>query len=368
MKSALIIGGGFSGCTAALMLREKGFKVKLLEKSDVLGGGCRTYYYHGHPYTFGPHHLLINLHEMYVHDYFTRFLELRELSHHTMTYVSQDDRFYTYPIHEDEIKDMPDYDKIRHELDSRKGVDDSKNFEEYWQNSIGETLYNKFIHTYSEKMWQVKNNKELDEFSFSPKGATLKTGSKQCFEGQKLIAYPVKLNGYNDYFEICVQGCDVRFNSPVEQFDLDNKRVYAAGEWHSGDVVINTASIDSVFDYCLGELRYIGRDFIKLILPVERVTPDPYHFIHYAGDEPYTRVVEYKILTGYKANDTLLGIEFPSFNNKLYPYPIKSEISRAASYLSMLPKDCYSLGRMGKYHYDNMDVIVKDCMALMKQI
>ncbi len=310
--------------------------------------------------------MLINVDETYIWDCFSSFLELRELQHHTLTYVSQDDRFYTYPIHWDEAKDMPDKDTIIHELENTGLLDCANDFENYWIGSVGKTLYDKFINSYSKKMWQIKNNKELDEFSFSPKGVTLKKGSKQCFEGQKIIAYPEKLDGYNSYFEKCVEGATVVFNTWVKSFDVEQKKILAGDQWISGDIIINTASIDSVFDYMYGELRYIGRDFLKIILPVERITPKPYYYIHYAGDEPYTRIIEYKLLTGYKAPDTLIIVETPSFNNKLYPYPIKSEIAKAGKYLNALPSDVYSLGRLGRYHYDNMDVIVKDCMQLIK--
>lgn len=366
MKKAIIVGGGFAGCTAAYMLKQKGFDITMIEGSDVLGGGCRTMFYHGHPYTYGPHHLLINVDEMYVWDYFSRFLTLRELKHHTMTYVSQDDSFYTYPIHKDEIERMPDKDSIYGELSNREDVENSNNFEEYWMNSVGNTLYEKFIKTYSKKMWQIKSNKMIDEFGFSPKGVALKEGSKQCFDGQKVIAYPVELDGYNSYFERCVSDCRVIFKVFVDKFDLDNKRVLVNEEWITGDIIVNSASLDIVFEYMYGELKYIGRDFLKIILPVERITPDPYYFIHYAGDEPYTRIMEYKLLTGYQSPDTMIGIEFPSFKNKLYPYPVKSEIEKAKKYLDALPEDVYSIGRMGKYHYDNMDMIVKDCMKLIK--
>lgn len=368
MKKAVIVGGGFAGCTAASMLKKKNFDVTLIEGADVLGGGCRTYFYHGHPYTLGPRHLLINRDEMFVWDYFSQFLTLRELKHHTMTYVPQDNKFYTYPIHIDEIAEMPDRDKIYQELENRGDIKMSKDFEEYWINSVGPTLYEKFIHTYSEKMWQIKNNKMIDEFAFSPKGVALKEGSKQCFEGQKVIAYPVELDGYNSYFEKCVEGCTVLFNTVITKFDLDNKRVLANDQWIAGDVLVNTASIDSVFDYMYGELKYIGRDFLKVILPIEQITPDPYYFIHYAGDEPYTRVVEYKLLTGYKSPDTLIGIEFPSDKNKLYPYPVKAELEKAQRYINSLPEDVYTIGRLGKYHYDNIDMVVKDCFKLFKNI
>ena len=66
MKKAIVIGGGFSGCTAAYMLNEKGFNVTIIEGSSQLGGGVRTMSYYGHPYTYGPHHLLCDLNEMYI--------------------------------------------------------------------------------------------------------------------------------------------------------------------------------------------------------------------------------------------------------------------------------------------------------------
>ncbi|MBF0397170.1 MAG: NAD(P)-binding protein [Desulfobacterales bacterium] len=369
MKKAVVIGGGFAGCTITLILKQKGFDVTLVEGSPVLGGGCRTFFYHGHPYTEGPHHLLINIDEMYVWEFLDKFVKLRELKHHTLTYVSQDSRFYTYPIHQDEIVEMPDKEKIYKEIDHRCNVKESKNFEEYWINSIGQTLYEKFIKTYSLKMWGIKNNKEIDEFAYSPKGATIKTGSKQCFEGKKIIGYPLRLDGYNSYFDMCVEGCKVIYNVFINKFDLENKRVWAANQWISGDVIINTSSPDGVFDYCFGELRYIGRDFLKIILPVKRIIPEPYFYLHYPGEEEnYTRIVEYKLLTGYESLDTLIGIEFPSFKNKLYPYPIRSEIEKAEKYIKLFPKNTYSIGRMGKYKYDNMSEVIKDCLNLKDSI
>jgi len=58
MKKAIIVGGGFAGVTAANMLKEKGFKCTILEGGHELGGGCRTYFYHGllYPVLFYKHH------------------------------------------------------------------------------------------------------------------------------------------------------------------------------------------------------------------------------------------------------------------------------------------------------------------------
>jgi len=367
-KRTLIVGGGFAGCTIAYLLSKEGFDVTIVEEKSVLGGGCRTEFYHGHPYTFGPHHLLIDKDDKITYDFLSQFLTFRELKHHTMTFVAQDRKFYTYPIHKDEISQMVGSEKIYEELDNRGNVSTSRNFEEYWINSVGQTLYSKFIDSYSKKMWGIKNNREIDDFAFSPKGVALKDGSRQCFEGVKTVLYPIELDGYNRYFDRCVENCNVIFNHKVTNFDLNNKKIKVGGDWLAADIVVNTASLDIVFEYCFGELRYIGRELLKIILPIEQVTPDPYYFIHYAGEEPYTRIVEYKLMTGYKSKETLIGVEFPSNKNKLYPYMIKSEIEKASKYKALFPKDCFTLGRMGKYHYDNMSDVIRDSFGIMDKI
>ncbi|MBM3437399.1 MAG: FAD-dependent oxidoreductase, partial [Bacteroidetes bacterium] len=195
MKTALIIGGGFAGCTVANMLKEKGFEVTIVEKSNLLGGGCRTFFYCGHPYTYGPHHLLVHIDEAYIMEYMNKYVKLRELDHYCMTFVQQDSAFYTYPIHKDDISLMPDKEKIYEELENLP-EDEPVNFEDFWKHSVGETLYNKFINSYSKKMWNIKNNKSLDEFTFSLKNKKedmLKTGGKKCFDGQKTVWYPLAL-------------------------------------------------------------------------------------------------------------------------------------------------------------------------------
>jgi len=370
-KKAIILGGGFAGCTAANFLKQKGIDVKIYEKSNLLGGGCRTFFYNGHPYTLGPHHLLIDIEDTYVYDYMAKYLDLRKMDHYNMSYVAQDEAFYTFPIHKDEVDLMPDKSKIHSELEDLPDSGVAKNFDEFWRWSIGDTLYNKFMNGYSKKMWKIKNNTQLDEFTFSFKNKredALKTGSKKCFDGKKNVYYPTEYEGYNSYFDTCVDGCAVYLNTPVEKFDINNKKVYVQGEWQHADIIVNTLSLDLIYDYHFGELPYVGRDFLKIILPIEKITPYPYLFIHYAGDEPYTRIFEYKLLTQYKSPHTMLGIETPSNNNKLYPYPVLSEVEKANKYIGLMPDDVYTIGRMGKYHYDNMDMIIKDCFKLFSEI
>jgi UDP-galactopyranose mutase len=307
----------------------------------------------------------VDIDDTFVLNYMRQYVDLRELKHHCMTFVGKDSAFYNYPIHQDDIMRMPDRDQIKEELKNRPpNVGD--NFEDYLISSVGKTLYDKFYNSYSKKMWQVKSNKmfESPDFYAEKNIESIKTGSKQAFADTKTIWYPKQMDGFNSYFEQCIDGCRVIPNTEVTEFDVRNKSVRIGEDWLQGDIMVSTVSPDMLFDYQYGELSYIGREFLKVILPIERITPDPYFFLYYANDEPFTRIVEYKLLTGYQSPNTLIIIEMPSFNNKLYPYPIITQVEKAQKYLADLPEGVFSVGRMGKYDYDNMDVVIKDCKKM----
>ncbi len=198
----LIIGGGFAGCASARILsRHKQFKIDLVEQSKFLGAGVRTQFYGGHPYTFGPRHFLT--HNKDVFNYLNKIVPMRSCADHQfITYVEKDNQFYNYPMHMDDIKKMPDKKKIYSELKKKNisKIKNSKNMEDYWINSVGKTLYNKTIKNYNKKMWLVNDNKIIDTFNWSPKGATIKSGPRAAWD-KAISAYPKKENGYNDFFD-----------------------------------------------------------------------------------------------------------------------------------------------------------------------
>ena len=116
----LIIGGGFAGCASAEILsHQKNCQIKLIEKSSELGAGVRTYFYGGHPYTFGPRHFISTRQEAF--DYIKKFLKMRNCNYHQFkSYVETDDKFYNYPINKKDIAVMPDKKKILNELKKKE--------------------------------------------------------------------------------------------------------------------------------------------------------------------------------------------------------------------------------------------------------
>jgi UDP-galactopyranose mutase len=364
MKKALVIGSGFAGCSAAHLLNlQGGWDVTVVEAAPFLGGGCRTLWYGGHPYTFGPRHFLTQNETVY--EYLNKYCPLRRCGEHVfLTYVEQDAQFYNYPIHIDDIDRMPESTQIQGELSDAKalhGAIEAKNFEEFWIQSIGATLYDKFIDGYSKKMWMLDDNKIIDDFTWSPKGVTLKEGPREAWD-TAISAYPHAPNGYDDYFDIATADSTVRLSTRIETYDLPNKTVVINGDTQSYDVIFNTASPDLVMDMAYGELAYIGRDFIKFVLPIAHAFPENVYFLYFAGGEPFTRLVEYKQFTrqNYDTESTIIGMEIPSKNGRYYPLPVQSEYDKAQKYFDAMPDGVFSIGRAGSFQYR---VDVDDCIA-----
>jgi UDP-galactopyranose mutase len=378
MKKALIIGGGFAGCASAHQLSlQGGWDVTLVEAAPFLGAGVKTRYLGGHPYTFGPRHFLTP--KEHIFHYLNTYCPLRRCADHQfLTYVETDDTFYGYPIHRDDLPRMPEARQIQDELGAinlaalsrltpqqiaamkpgeaarANNASLAKDFEEYWIYSIGKTLYRKFIDDYSKKMWLIDDNKRIDDFTWSPKGVTIKEGGRAAWD-TAISAYPIAFNGYDDYFQIATVGTTVHLGTRIEHYDIPNKTVVIGGEKRRFDVIVNTISPDYLFESCYGELPYVGRDLIPVVLPVENALPPDVYFIYYAGAEKYTRIVEYKKFTLHKAPTTLITIEIPSSKSKYYPMPFESEKARAKRYFDLMPEGVFSIGRAGSYLY-NVDI------------
>lgn len=367
MKKAIIIGGGFTGFTWAHLLAGRGWESVIIEKESVPGGGIRTLRCNGHPYTHGPRIFSGNAGTF---AYINEMVPQREFRLYAKTYVGEDDAFYIYPPHEDDINRMPDAGRIRAELDEVKSPAEGfpSNFEDKWVGGIGETLYRKFMAQYTKKHWHIPSSALLDEHTFNGNHKNsygrLRSGSHEMIPEEYIVSYPVSLDGWDDYFSriAAEPGVGVLYNATVAKYDLDKLTVYIGKEKITGDLIVNTASPDELFEYAHGRLPYAGRSMLLLMLPIEKIYPEHTHFLYYAGDEPYLRIVEYKKLTGYVSPNSLLGIEQPCPGRQDYPMLFKAEIERADRYIGALPKGVVSVGRLGTYRYMGLSEIIDQAL------
>jgi len=356
-KTVLVIGAGPAGCAAVHKLHELDeFDITIIDKANHLGAGVRTNYYGGHPYTFGPRHFFTQNKEIY--DYLDSIVPLRDCGDHQfISYVEQDNSFYNFPIHMDDIRAMPDADKILTQIENAHGVEESKNFEEFWINSVGTTLYEKIVKNYTKKMWQMEPS-QIDTFKWSPKGVTIKDGPRAALDNC-MSGYPIAKDGYNHFFDSIIGKCKILLKTTIQKFDIPNKTVFIDGQKHTYDYIVSTISPDLLFDACFGELAYMGRDVHLIVFPTEQVFPDNIYFLYYPGEEKQTRLVEYKKFTHHQDKHSLVGIEYPSQNGKHYPLPLKNEMIKAQKYYDLMPEGVFSIGRAGSYRYL---VDIDDCI------
>jgi UDP-galactopyranose mutase len=367
MARALVIGAGFAGCIAAEMLSGKGHDVTVVERAPFLGGGCKTFTWGGHPYTFGPRHFLTKNEKAWA--YLDRFCPMHRFpGHEFLTYVERDAQFYHFPIHEDDVKLMPDRDSIMEELETLAPGTPPQNLERFWIDSVGPTLYDKFIKNYSKKMWGIESNAEITDFGFTPKGVALKRGPITAAWSEAMSGFPKAMTGYDDYFDKATADSKVCLNTTIEDFDIPAYRVKIAGEWRRYDIIVSTVSPEVVFKNALGPLRWAGRDFLKVVLPVEHCFPDEVYFLYYANSEPFTRIVEYKKFYRYEASTTLIGIELPSTKNKLYPFPMRKDQDLHAEYMKLFPPNVFSTGRSGTYRYIDVGNMIEQGFEMFRRI
>jgi UDP-galactopyranose mutase len=372
-NSAVIIGAGFAGSTIARLLVDDGWEVTVLEKDLHAGGGCRTLFYGGHPYTNGPR--LYYGYSEKVYNWISKYLEMRKVPFELRTYIESENRFYTYPIHEDDLPYFKDSAAINKELASISDSTDignaPKNFEDYWIARVGPTLYDLFVNQYSKKMWRIESNADLDTFAWSAKDKPLQSGSRRAYKGSYL-AYPYGLYGYNPYFDKCLLGSKTIYGVGFQSLSDDSRSVIGTdGKTYNADVIISTISIDDLFQADDGPLPYVGRTFIPFVLPCSSVIPGDVLFLHYSQREPYTRIVEYKKLTLHEDPNTLLVMEFPASaeeGGRLYPYMRKKDLAHAEKYRKRLPGNIYSIGRLGTYRYSTIEQTISQAFQCFKHI
>ena len=266
---------------------------------------------------------------------------------------------------------MPDKNKILSELDSLDENSQPNNLEEYWLMSAGETLYNKFSRDYNKKMWMIDCNKEIDADipDWTSKGKFIYEKRGEMFH-DKRSAFPLHQDGYNLYFdEISIKDVNVLLNKKVKNVDFNSKEINCDDNSKiKYDLLINTLSVDLIDKYRFGELRYVGLDFIPIVLPMKECLPGNTFFLYYSGKEKHKRIVEYKKFYRYEAEDTLIGLEVPSMNGKHYALPIKSQQDLHKKYVDSQGKDVYNIGRFGSYRYIDIDDCILQSMNLVEKL
>lgn len=138
--------------------------------------------------------------------------------------------------------------------------------------------------------------------------------------------------------------------------------------------IIYTGPLDELFMWRFGRLPYRSLDFKFDTLDKEY--EQPCGTVNYTTTEDYTRITEYKHLTGQKCPNTTIMREYSrdytDVVNQIPYYAILSDENRAhyERYLALtenLPQ-FHAIGRLAEFKYYNMDVIIDRALSLSEEI
>ncbi|HUR35145.1 MAG TPA: UDP-galactopyranose mutase [Vicinamibacterales bacterium] len=356
MFDYLVIGAGFAGATMAERLAAHGGKkVLICDKRPHIGGNAFDHYDQAGilVHKYGPHIFHTNSSDVY--RYLSRFTEWRQYQHRVL--ASVDGQLLPIPINLDTVNRLYGTSHTSFELEQffervAEPVAQVKTSEDVIVSKVGRELYEKFFRNYTRKQWGLDPS-ELD--------------------AQVTARVPVRTNRDDRYFTDTYQvmprfGYTRMFERMLAHPNimiLLNADYRAIEGTIPHSEVICTGPIDEFFDYRFGRLPYRSLDFEFETRNVDVAQPAP--VINYPNDNAYTRVTEFKYLTGQEHSKTTLVYEYAKDEGDPYypvPRPENAALYRQYQELAAATPGVHFLGRLGTYKYYNMDQVVAQALTL----
>jgi UDP-galactopyranose mutase len=359
MFDYLIVGAGFAGSVMAERLAaglDK--KVLVVEKRPHIGGNAYDHYddYGILVHRYGPHIFHTNSADIF--RYLSRFTEWRPYEHRVL--ASVDGQLVPMPINLDTVNRLYGTSMTSLELPKffaaaaeKRSI---KTSEDVVISSVGRELYEKFFRGYTRKMWgmdpseldasvtarvPVRSNRD-DRYFTDTYQAMPRLGYTRMFE--RMLSHPnIKVLLNADYREVASA-------IPFEQ-------------------MVYTGPVDEFFENRLGKLPYRSLEFHHETRPVRRF--QAVGTVNFPNEHPYTRVTEFKHLTGQEHEQTSIVYEIPrAEGDPYYPVPRPANNALYEQYKAMASNvpNVHFVGRLATYKYYNMDQVVAQALALFSRL
>jgi UDP-galactopyranose mutase len=310
---------------------------------------------------YGPH--IFHTNSDAVVDYLSQFTEWRPYEHKVLAQVRG--QLVPIPINRTTLNllfglDLRTDEEAAAYLASRaEPVDEIRTSEDVVINAVGRELYELFFRGYTRKQWGLDPS-ELDKQVTSR--IPTRTSTDDRYFSDTFQAMP--LRGYTAMFEKMLDRPLIEKRLGADFRDLKDEAHEIA------DHIIYTGPIDEYFDFRFGKLPYRSLRFDHRTLEQEQF--QPVAVVNYPDQEvPYTRISEYKYLTGQKAPVTTVTYEYPSAEGDPYypiPRPENQELFKRYEALADATDGVTFVGRLATYRYYNMDQIVGQALATFRRL
>ena len=358
----LVVGAGFAGSVIAERLAADSNKtVLLIDRRPHVAGNA----YDRHDeagilfHQYGPHIFHTNSDEIVRH--LSRFTGWRTYEHRVLAAV--DGQLVPIPINRTTINKLYGLDLTTDEqaeafLKSKaEPVERIQTSEDVVVSAVGRELYEKFFQGYTRKQWGIDPS-GLDK-SVTSRVPT-RTNTDDRYFNDSFQAMP-KL-GFTHMFENMLDHDNITIMTETDFADVRDDVIY--------DRLVFTGPVDEFFDHRYGRLPYRSLRFVHETHDVEQYQavavvnyPDP--------ATPYTRISEYKHLTGQKHAKTSITYEYPSADGDPY-YPIPRAENQALykkyEALALARPDVSFVGRLATYKYYHMDQVCGQALATYRRL
>ena len=356
----LVVGMGFAGITVARALADAGLRVHLVEKRDHIGGnaydeldatGVRVHRYGAHIFHTNSDRVL---------EFLSRFTRWIPYEHRVL--ASVDDELLPIPINRTTINRIYglalDEAGVATFLERvRVTRDPIVTSEDVVLARVGPELCDKFFRGYTRKHWGL----DLSELSAGVAARIpVRTNDDDRYFTDRHQCMPA--DGYSAMFTRMLEH---RLISYATNATFRGQRG-SLGELH----LVYTGPIYAYFDHRYGKLPYRSLEFQHEHM---RDTPhfQPVGVVNYPGDVPFTRITEFKHLTGQKHSGTSIAREYPRAEGEPYypvPCPANEVLFKRYQTLAAECNDVTFVGRLAQYRYYDMDQVVAAALVAATRI
>jgi UDP-galactopyranose mutase len=360
MFDYLIVGAGFAGSVLAERLAtQENKKVLIIDKRDHIAGNAYDYYNNDgiliHKY--GPHIFHTNSKDVF--EYLGQFTEWRQYEHKVL--ASVDGQLVPIPINLNTINQLYglrlNSSEVEDFFESKaEKVAGVKTSEDVVVSKVGRELYEKFFRGYTRKQWDLDPS-ELDA-SVTARVPT-RTNRDDRYFTDTYQAMP--LNGYTEMFRKMLSHPNIKIMLNTDYKDIIDMIPY--------DKMIFTGPVDEYFDYCFGKLPYRSLEF--KFETIDRDVYQPTGTVNYPNEQLYTRITDFKYLTGQQHPKTAIVYEYPKAEGDPYypvPRPENAELYKKYQQLATAAENVYFVGRLATYKYYNMDQVVAQALTTFRKI
>ncbi len=356
----LVVGAGFAGCTIAERLASQcGARVLVVEaRSHVAGNAYDPLDDHGiRVHRYGPH--IFHTSSERVRDYLSQFTTWRPYEHRVLARVGERD--VPLPLSSRTIAALYGLDLDEAGMTAffearRDRTRPIENSEDAIVARVGRELYETLFANYTRKQWGI-DARELDASVCGR--IPIRTNADDRYFSDTFQAMPT------DGFEAL---CARMLATPGIEVELSTSFEDAARRVRF-DHLVYTGPIDAYFGHRFGPLPYRSLAFEFETHATERY--QPVAVVNYPGAEPFTRVTEFKHLTGQTHAKTTIAREYPRDAGEPY-YPIPRAENRAlyARYAAeaRARADVTFVGRLAEYRYYNIDQVVASALAAFERL